>query len=164
METILKETSVNPKVTISVEEYNRLVSLARANASQIEQRAVEYYRENGVCKIHVDAYLRGMEGACDTIKETFSFECQPRYCHILPSGEYMSTPFAIDQKTRQRISRFVAEYVSSSFRHTFGKQLMSINNALCYERQARRDWKFLRVFSFVGWLIALLLFVIAVIK
>ena len=50
MEKILKETSVYPKVTISEEEYNRLVSLARAKAKQIEERAVAYYEKNGVFK------------------------------------------------------------------------------------------------------------------
>lgn len=36
MEKILNEASVTPRITLTQDEYNRLVSLARANAKQIE--------------------------------------------------------------------------------------------------------------------------------
>lgn len=157
MEKILKETNVNPKVTISVEEYNSLVSLARANAQQIEKRAVEYYKKHGACTIHVDAYIRDQYCGMDTIESSFSFDCN--HCYVMPSGEYVDTPFAIDQKTRQRICRFVSEYVSSAFKNAFGKQLMSINNAKRYEYQVRRDWRLTRILTLVGWLLALLLII-----
>ena len=42
-----------PQIRLSQDEYNRLVSLARTNAKQIEQRAVEYNKKNGACSIHI---------------------------------------------------------------------------------------------------------------
>lgn len=164
MEKILKETNVHPKVTISEEEYNRLVALARANAKQIEGRAVEYYKKNGVCKIHVDAYVREINGSCDSIATTFEFDCNPRYCYVRPSDEYEAKPFAIDQKTRQRIGKFVTEYVSSTFKNAFGKQLMSINNAQRYEFKTRHEWIVMRAVTIIGWLLAIAVLLIALLK
>lgn len=65
IEKVLSETSVTPKITLTQTEYNRLVELAQANARQIDGRAVEYYKKNGVCGIHIDAYVREQNGGCD---------------------------------------------------------------------------------------------------
>ena len=164
MEKILKETSVYPKVTISEEEYNCLVSLARAKAKQIEERAVAYYEKNGVCNIHVDAYVRQINGACDNIETTFRFDCKPQYCYVRPSDECEANPFAIDQKTRQRIGKFVTEYISSSFKTAFGKQLMSINNAQRYEFRARHEWIIMRSVTVIGWLLAIAMLIIVLLR
>lgn len=164
MEKILKEASVTPKVTLTQDEYNRLVSLARANAKQIEQRAVEYYKKNGVCGIHIDAYVREQNGGCDGIIDTYSFDCKPSYGYVTPSDEYTPTPFAIDRETRQRIMKFAASYATSAFYRKFGKQLMHINNAERYESRARRDWLICRAVTLTGWLLAALMFVAVMIK
>jgi len=164
MEKVLKETSVTPRITLTQDEYNRLVSLARAKAKQIEERAVEYYKKNGVCGIHIDAYVRNKDYGCDEIADTYRFDCQPRYGYVTPSDEYEPNPFAIDRETRQRIMKFAANYATSAFYRKFGKQLMHINNAERYESRARRDWLIGRAVTLTGWLLAVLMFVIVMLK
>ena len=164
MEKVLKETSVTPRITLTQDEYNRLVSLARAKAKQIEERAVEYYKKNGVCGIHIDAYVRNEDYGCDEIADTYRFDCQPRYGYVTPSDEYEPNPFAIDRETRQRIMKFAANYATSAFYRKFGKQLMHINNAERYESRARRDWLIGRAVTLTGWLLAVLMFVIVMLK
>ena len=164
MEKILNEASVTPRITLTQDEYNRLVSLARANAKQIEQRAVEYYKKNGVCSIHIDAYVRDDNGASDEIADTYRFDCQPQYGYVTPSGEYEDNPFAIDRETRQRIMKFAASFATAAFYRKFGKQLMHINNAERYERRAQNYMTKCIVITVTGWLLAVALFLVAALK
>lgn len=164
MEKILNEASITPRITLTQNEYNRLVALARANAKQIEQRAVEYYKKNGVCSIHIDAYVREDNGACNEIADTYRFDCQPQYGYVMPSGEYEANPFAIDRETRQRIMKFAASFATAVFYHKFGKQLMHINNAERYERRAQNYMTKCIVITVTGWLLAVALFLVAVLK
>jgi len=164
IEKVLNETSVTPKITLTQDEYNRLVSLAKAKAKQIEERAVEYYKKNGVCSIHIDAYVREQNGGCDEIADTFRFDCQPRYGYVTPSDEYEPNPFAIDSATRQRIMKFAASYATSAFYRKFGKQLMHINNAMRYERRAYREWVMNLALALTGWLLATLLLIAVILK
>lgn len=164
MEKILKEASVTPRITLTQDEYNRLVSLARANAKQIEQRAVEYYKKNGVCSIHIDAYVREDNGACNELVDTYRFDCQPQYGYVMPSDEYEANPFAIDRETRQRIMKFAASFATAAFYRKFGKQLMHINNAERYERRVRNYMTKFIVITVTGWLLAVALFLVAVLK
>lgn len=164
MEKILNEVSVTPRITLTQGEYNRLVALARANAKQIEQRAVEYYKKNGVCSIHIDAYVREHNGASNTIADTYRFDCQPQYGYVMPSGEYEANPFAIDRETRQRIMKFAASFATAAFYRKFGKQLMHINNAERYERRAQNYMTKCIVITVTGWLLAVALFLVAVLK
>jgi hypothetical protein len=164
MEKILNEASVTPRITLTQDEYNRLVALARANAKQIEQRAVEYYKKNGVCSIHIDAYVREYNGASNEIADTYRFDCQPQYGYVMPSGEYEANPFAIDRETRQRIMKFAASFATAAFYRKFGKQLMHINNAERYERRARNYMTKCIVITVTGWLLAVALFLVAVLK
>lgn len=78
--------------------------------------------------------------------------------------EYEANPFAIDQKTRQRIVKFVTEYISSSFKTAFGKQLMSINNAQRYEFRARHEWIIMRSVTVIGWLLAIAMLIIVLLR
>ena len=164
IEKVLNETSVTPKITLTQTEYNRLVELAQANAKQIDERAVEYYKKNGVCGIHIDAYVREQNGGCDEIADTFRFDCQPRYGYVQPSDEYEPNPFAIDSATRQRITKFAASYATSAFYRKFGKQLMHINNAQRYERRAYHEWVMTRTLTLTGWLLAVLMLIYVILK
>lgn len=155
MEKVLKLTHVTPKVELAKNEYDRLVSLAQANADEIEKRAVEYYKKNGVCNIHIDAYVRSKTAYSDDMADTFRFDSQP---------QYEPNPFAIDKETRLRIMRYASDYVTSVFTHKFGEQLKYINKAKEYEYRARRDWRISRAVTLIGWVVAALLLVVAIIK
>lgn len=162
MEKALKLTHVTPKVELTKGEYDRLVSLAQANADEIEKRAVEYYKKNGVCNIHIDAFVRSKTAySSDDMADTFRFDCQPQYGYVTPSDEYEPNPFAIDKKTRLRIMRYASDYVTSVFTHYFGEQLKHINKAKEYEYRARRDWHRARAITLIGWTLALLMFILA---
>lgn len=164
MEKVLKLTHVTPKIELAKNEYDRLVSLAQANADEIEKRAVEYYEKNGVCNIHINAYVRSKTAYSDDIADTFRFDCQPQYGYVTPSDECEPNPFAIDKETRLRIMRFASDYVTSVFTHKFGEQLKYINKAKEYEYRARRDWYRARI-TLIGWVVvALSLLVVAIIK
>ena len=164
MEKVLKLTHVTPKVELTKNEYDRLVSLAQANADEIEKRAVEYYKKNGVCNIHIDAYVRSKTAYSDDMADTFCFDCQPQHGYVTPSDEYEPNPFAIDKETRLRIMRFASDYVTSVFTHRFGNQLKHINKAKEYEYRARRDWYRARAITLIGLVVAALLLVVAIIK
>lgn len=164
MEKVLKLTHVTPKIELVKNEYDRLVSLAQANADEIEKRAVEYYKKNGVCNIHIDAYVRSKTAYSDDMADTFRFDCQPQYGYVTPSDECEPNPFAIDKETRLRIMRYASDYVTSVFTHKFGNQLKHINKAKEYEYRARRDWRISRAVTLIGWVVAVLLLVVAIIK
>lgn len=163
MEKVLELTHVTPKVELTKGEYDRLVSLAQANADEIEKRAVEYYKKNGVCNIHIDAYVRSKNVySSDDTPDTFRFDCQPQYGYVTPSDEYEPNSFAIDKETRLRIMRFASNYVTSVFTHKFGEHLKHINNAKWYEHCAKRNWRIWKAFTSAGWLLAFVMFIIAI--
>ena len=162
MEKIIKEPNVNPTITLSEKDYNRLVSLARAKAKQIDERALEYYKKYGACSIHIDAYMRRMNYASDEIVDTYKFDCDHGY--VTSTGEFGETRFTIDKDTRQRIFDFARDYVQGIFEKTFGRQLCNINEAIKLRRKAERDLKVFRILTITGWLVAIVLCIVAVLR
>ena len=161
MEKILKDVNVKPKVEISVEEYNHLVDLARMKAKKIEERALQLYKENGVCKIHVDAGIprkRTWEDNSDT--ETLHLDVDPWWVENgLDPG-----PFALDKKTVERIKKFAKSVSMRIFDNEFGEHLYVIENLMKYKAETERIRSKFIIVTLTGWLAALVMCVVAVLK
>lgn len=163
MEKILKDANVRPKVEISVEEYNHLVDLARMKAKKIEERALQLYKENGVCKIHVDARIprkRTWDDNSDT--ETLHLDVDPWW--VETNDEYGPKPFALDSKMVARIKRFVKSVSIHIFDNEFGEHLSVIENVMRYKAETERIRNKFIIVTMTGWLAALVMCVVAVLK
>lgn len=150
-----ENNAVTPCVTITLEEYDRLLSLANANEKQIEERSLEHYKNHGVCAIRVEACIRERRGVF------LEFECIPDGIFVTPPDfSRVGKQFAVSSETRQRIKEFVSDYVSTIFRRRFGLHLMALNAALRYKRRARFFMSLAWVLTITGWLVAFFLFMV----
>lgn len=160
--TYLKEPYVHPKIELNESDYKRILSLARANAKQIEKRARELYEQYGVFEVRIRAEVRETTFCCDDLKKSFELDCKPSSLYIYTPSMDANTDkplVLLSEEERKRISVFATKYVRSVFDTRFGENLTFINKAREYERSARRTWKLTFLFTILGWLIAFAFFV-----
>lgn len=155
MEKILKDTHVHPKVELSESEYNHLVDLARMKAKKIEERARQYYEEEGVAKIRFEGRIVSTRSGSREL-EQYEFEVIPSHIFVDP-GEYEKTLFFIPMKQRELIAKKVANYLDNVFYAKFGERLSNINEIM--KIKARHQYLLRRfiIFTFAGWGSAILM-------
>lgn len=158
---IFKEPYIKPKVELTLDEYNKLVDMARMKSKKLERRAREIFEKEGVVTINFEGTIR---------RKRFGELCSEHYdfkCHTtpFPSDDAYNTNkvFGIPQKERERIAQKVSRYVEEVFVANFGENLYHINEAKKLEAKADNARKTFIVVTFVGWLLATLLFGICVI-
>lgn len=157
IEKILKETYVIPKVELTQDDYNRLVSLATMKAKKIEERAREIYEKEGVAKIEFDGrFVDNRNGVRDT--EHYRFDVSCKQYNVNPTGEYEKTMFSIPQEMRQRIATKVKHYVQDVFMEQFGEHMFHLNAILKMEEKAERQRRKFLIWTYTGWLLAVLMF------
>lgn len=163
IEKILKETYVTPKVELTQNEYNRLVSLATMKAKKIEERAREIFVKEGVVKIEFDGhFITKRYGERET--EHYKFDVGCYEYRVNPTGEYEKTLFAIPQEMRRRIAEKVKRYVEEVFVGQFGEHLYNINVIRDLKAKAEREKRKAFVWTVTGWLLAILMFAVALLK
>lgn len=163
VEKIFKETYVNPKVELTQNDYNRLVQMATMKAKKIEEKAREIYDKEGVVKIEFDgSFVSNRYGERNTEHYKFDVYC-PSY-QVKPTGEFEKTLFSIPEKMRQRIAQKVKNYVNEVFVEHFGEHLYKLNNIKRLEEKTEREWKRFLVWTVTGWLLAVLMFGVALFK
>jgi len=163
IEKILKETYVTPKVELTQNDYNRLVQMATMKAKKIEERAREIYEKEGVTKIQFTGrFYRKRYGEVECDKYEFTVDCNDY--GITPTGEYEKTLYKIPQKSRQKIAKEVKCFVEEAFECYFGEHMLNLNEIerLKYKQQRMVD-KFIIV-TLVGWLLAVLMFAVVMLK
>ena len=163
IEKILKETYVTPKVELTQDDYNRLVSMAKMKAKKIEERAREIYDEEGVVKIEFDGrFVTRRYGERET--EHYEFDASCKSYNITPTGEYEKTLFTIPQESRERIAKKVSRYVEDVFVGQFGEHLYKINEIRDLAAKKERDLLKYNVLTLTGWLLAVLMFAVVLLK
>lgn len=163
VEKILKETYVTPKVELTQDDYNRLVSMAKMKAKKIEERAREIYDKEGVVKIEFDGrFLTRRYGERET--EHYKFDVSCKSYNITPTGEYEKTLFTIPQEPRERIAKKVSRYVEEVFIGQFGEHLYKINEIRDLAAKKERDLQKYIVLTLTGWLLAVLMFAVVMLK
>lgn len=85
-------------IQIDESEYNGLVEKARLNEKQIDEKALELYEEKGVARIEITVR---------TDSDCYS----TRYFKCESSVWYKDNRFFISEKLRNRLGRFISEYV-----------------------------------------------------
>lgn len=163
VEKILKETCVNPKVELTQNDYNRLVQMATMKAKKIEEKAREIYNKEGVVKIEFDGrFISNRYG--ERNKEHYKFDVFLNEHYVSPTGEFEKTLFSIPEKMRQRIAQKVKRYVEEVFVEHFGEHLYKLNNIKNLEEKTDREWKRFLVWTVTGWLLAIMMFAVAMFK
>lgn len=163
IEKILKETIVTPKVELTQNEYNRLVQMATMKAKKIEEKAREIYDKYGVVKIEFDGrFLSNRYG--ERVPEHYKFDVGCYEFCVNPTGEYEKTLFAIPQEMRRRIAEKVKRYVEEVFVGQFGEHLFKINAIRDLEAKTEREQRKAFVWTWTGWLLAVLMFVVVLLK
>lgn len=163
LEKILKETYVTPKVELTQNEYNRLVQMATMKAKKIEEKAREIYNKEGVVKIEFDGrFVSNRYGERAPEHYTFEVGCYD-FC-IAPSGEYEKTLFAIPQEMRRRIAEKVKRYVEEVFVGQFGEHLLKLNAIRDMAAKTEREQRKAFVWTVTGWLLAVLMFALVLLK
>lgn len=164
VEKILKETYVNPKVELTQNDYNRLVSMAKMNAKKIEERAREIYEKEGVVNIAFDGRFQTRRDG-DLSVEHYKFDVICESYHVSPNGkEYEKPLFFIPQKMRERIAENVKRYVEDAFESKFGEHLTRLNAIKDLEAKTDREWRKFIVWTVTGWLLAVLMFGVVLLK
>ena len=162
-EKILKETYINPKVELTQSDYNRLVSLAQMKAKKIEERAREFYEKEGVAKIMFEGRItRKRYGELET--EHYDFECKLSDYHVTPDGGFGNTLFSMPQEERRRIAQKVGRYVEEVFVANFGERMYHLNEIQKVEAKTKRLHYQCIIWTVAGWLVALAMMIVAVIK
>ena len=163
IEKILKETYATPKVELTQNDYNRLVSLATMKAKKIEEKAREIYNKEGVVKIEFDGrFISKRYG--ERVPEHYKFEVGCYDNCVNPTGEYEKKLFAIPQKMRSRIAEKVKCYVEEVFDGQFGEHLYNINAILDLKAETEKERRKALVWTLTGWLIAVLMFAAVLLK
>ena len=158
VEKILKETYVTPKIELTQNDYNRLVSMATMKAKKIEERAREIYEKEGVVKIEFDGRIQTRRyGELNT--EHYKFDVSCGSYTVSPTGEYEKTLFTIPQEMRERIAKKVKRYVEEVFASYFGEHLTKLNAVKDLEAKTDRELRKLIVWTLTGWLLALLMLI-----
>ena len=158
VEKILKETYVNPKVELTQNDYNRLVSLATMKAKKIEERAREIYEKEGVVKIEFDGRFITKRYVDRGETEHYEFEVCCKHWYVKPNEEYEKTLFTIPQEMRERIATKVKNYVQEVFVGRFGEHMYNINAIRDLKTKTEREFTKTLVWTITGWLLAVLMF------
>ena len=145
---------MNKIVQLTEHEYNELRKQASYNQNKIEKRALEMYQENGTFEISL---------RIDFDDRDYSEKVKFRvWSYIDDKGDLCK--FQIPYKDRKRIIKFADIRVYDFMERRFGQQIKYIN---IYKDQLRhlRNWKkkFIGLTIF-GWLAAIALCLIAIIK
>lgn len=138
-------------VQLTREEYESLAEKAGYNEKEILRQARKLYEENGICGIILD-----IECECD-VSDSFSFKVSS----YVREGK---TGYSISYEDRRRLQEFVDRHATRMMARKFGKQIEDINhwNTLARRMELIR-WKFIGLTVF-GWLAALALAVITLIR
>ena len=164
VEKILKETYVNPKVELTQNDYNRLVSLATMKAKKIEERAREIYEKEGVVKIEFDGRFKTKRYVNRGETEYYEFEVNCKQRHVNPNSDYEETLFTIPQEMRERIAKKVKRYVEEVFCGWFGEHLYEINAIRELKTKTQKEFTKTLVWTITGWLLAVLMFGFVLLK
>jgi hypothetical protein len=78
--------------------------------------------------------------------------------NVNPTGEYEKTMFSIPQEMRQRIATKVKTYVQDVFMEQFGEHMLQLNAILKMVEKAERQRRKFLIWTFTGWLLAVLMF------
>ena len=163
IEKILKETYVTPKVELTQNDYNRLVQMATMKAKKIEERAREIFEKEGVVKIGFDGrFTTKRYGEQEIEHLEFTVACNDST--VLPTGEYEKTLFKIPQEMRQRIATKVKDYVEEVFVGRFGEHMFKLNAIRELAAKTERERRRFVVWSLTGWLLAVLMFIVVMMK
>lgn len=163
VEKILKETYVNPKVELTQNDYNRLVSMAQMKAKKIEERAREIYEKEGVTKIQFTGHFyRKRYGEVESDTYEFTVDCAEYL--ITPTGEYEKTLYMIPQESRKKIAKCVNNFVKEAFECYFGEHMVNLNEIERLKHKQQQMVNKFIIVTFVGWLFAILMFVVVLIK
>ena len=163
IEKILKETYVTPKVELTQDEYNRLVQIATMKAKKIEEKAREIYDKEGVVKIEFDGrFLSNRYGERET--QHYKFEVGCYEYRVNPTGEYEKTLFFIPQEMRRRIAEKVKRYVEDVFVGQFGEHMYTIDAILDLKAETEKERRKALVLTLTGWLLAVLIITVALLK
>ena len=163
IEKILKETYVTPKVELTQDDYNRLVSLATMKAKKIKERAREIYEKEGVVKIEFDGHFITKRYG-ERLTEHYKLEVGCDEYRVNTTGEYEKTLFTIPQDMRRRIAEKVKRYVEEVFVGQFGEHLFKINAIRDLAAKTEREQRKSFVWTVTGWLIAVLMFAAVLLK
>lgn len=149
------------KVELNVADYDNLVSLAKANEEEINRRAVELYRKNGVCEIRLDVSIeRKLAWPTDDRFEKFQYTLSPRVYN--EESEYNPSPFCINRQMVKRIKKVAKDIAENSFYYNFGGEFMQLNNIAKYRKHTETiRFRFL-VVTITGWALAVIITLIAI--
>ena len=93
------------------------------------------------------------------------FECSCYSYNLEPSGEYgEETLFKIPQEARQRIATKIKRYVEEVFEGRFGEHMYNINAIFDLRAKAETERYRFIVWTVIGWLLAVLMFVVTLFK
>lgn len=137
------------KVELNLADYKQLVEQAQANDEEINRRAVELYRENGVCTVRLDVSIHKNMDFSDY--EQFNYDLSS---WVKEDEEYKPRPFCINSQMAKRIRKAAKNIAENAFYYNFGKVFMEINNILEYRRHTEHIRYRLIAFTVAGWLMA----------
>lgn len=152
--------SAYTKVEIKKEDYDKLVELAEMNSKQIEEKALEYWREKGASKLTISCGFKTNSEYDDDIRTEFVLDPWS-----ISTGSSYDSPskFELSPKMQNRIRKVAKTIVSDAFFYSYGKHLMEIDNIRKMKRKLDEKYKNFKCLTIIGWTLFLITFVITVV-
>jgi len=146
---------MNKIIQLSECEYNKLYEKASVNQIDIERLAQEMYETKGTFEIRMSIALS------EDRRERISF--YPSGYIVDYDGEG-NKKYQIPYKEAKKIVDFTTRRMNEYFELVFGKQIHDVN-LYTAKKRALRDWKLKFIgFTIFGWLAALALVLVTILK
>lgn len=133
--------NVRKIVQLDEYEYEKLVETAKLNEKQIEEKALEMWKKNGVSEINVKVDI-GRD-----YKDIFSIKCYP-YTF------YKDEKFVIPEKIREWITKIAKKNFAEIIEKHFGELTSTINYYTAKKEKLDMKSRFLTLLAASGWAVA----------
>lgn len=131
-------------VQMSVREYENLVRVSRFRQDQVEKEAVKLWKERGVATIQLRMRVN------DSLYEGQMLDCSANLW-------YKDGKFCIDESMRQRLNKFVTEFMQAELDRYYGTPVALIRRYQSLIQQAQHNNVVLRLIACSGWAVATIL-------
>ncbi len=138
-------------VQLNQAEYDNLVKAANLTKEEIKKRAKKIYEEKGVLGVEVELNIN------ETYNETFELKSYGRQ-----KGDWNN--ILIPYEKKRELITLVQEKAKVLFLNFFKNELQTMNDTKKILCQARAERNRFKVFTLTGWLMALMMMALLILK
>ena len=140
--------SADKIVQLTEYRYNELYESAMATNKEVNRRAEKMYQEKGVCSIKINMDIK------ESYDSTIRIETG---CYL----SYKEEPFDLSHEQSKRVIRWIDKNLKKMMHQKVGINISKFNEL---NTGLRKEWVITRSITLTGWLVAIVLVVICLMK